>query len=81
MRRGGFDPPVLAQGHFFTKDVIDRFDAVDLALFDAPQGCIEDLECPRHLEADETPADGIDARGWRCIHGRPSIARLAPIAS
>ena len=80
--QGRFDPTVLTQRQLFAQELVECFDAIDRALLDTPQSRIEDLERARHLQADQASADRVDARGWcRAVHGRPSIARLAPIAS
>jgi hypothetical protein len=75
------DPAVLAQAEFLGEKVVDRLDAVDLALLDAAQRGVEHLKRARHLQADQAVADIVDARGCRGeCHGRPVLASCAPIA-
>ena len=50
--------------------------AVDLAALDAAQRDVEDLERPRHLQADQGLLDAVDERGsdLACASSRTSLA-------
>ena len=45
------DAAVLAQGQLLDEELIEGFDAVDLALLDAAEGGVEHLERARHPQA------------------------------
>jgi hypothetical protein len=81
-RERHLDAPVLAHGALFDEQLIERFDAVDLALLDAPQRGVEHLQGARHPERHQAVPDAVDGgrRGVR-DHGRPpATARRSPIA-
>ncbi len=81
--QGRLDPAVLAQAEFLLlgEKIVNRLDAVDLALLDAAQRGVEHLERARHLQADQAVADIVDARECRSErHGRPAFASCSPIA-
>src|SRR5262249_14741888 len=76
-----FDSTVLTQAEFFSEKIVARFDAVDFTLLDAAERGVDDLERARHLQADKTVTDVVNARG--CAgerHGRPTLASCTPIA-
>src|SRR5215207_2932315 len=49
---GRLNPATLAKRELLDEDLIEGADAVDLALLDAPDGGVEDLEGARHPETD-----------------------------
>ena len=67
--------PVLAQGEFLGEKHVDGFERRHLAAFDAAHRGVEDLEGPRHFQADEGALDAIDHGqhdpAWRLIGRLP----------
>ena len=51
------DPAALAGGVFLEQQLIDRVEGGELALLEALQHLVEDLECARHAQADQGVAD------------------------
>src|SRR5439155_23319557 len=56
----GLDAAVFAQHQFLCEQRVDGLDRADLTLLDAPQGDIEDLDGPWHLESDHCLFYAID---------------------
>lgn len=49
----GLDAQVLPDRWFLDEQGVERLNAVDLALFDATEGDVENVECPQHPERHE----------------------------
>lgn len=81
--QGSLDAPVLADRQLLDKQGVERFDAVDFALLDAPEGSVENFERPRHPERHEVLLDAVErGHGGMMVHARsPRLeARRSPIA-
>src|SRR3954468_3346003 len=77
----GLDAPVLAQHQFLREQRIDGLDRGDLALLDATQSDIQDLDGARHLEPDHGLFDALDKRsnniGMHAYRQPPFASRRA----
>ena len=60
-QQGRLDAPALAHRELFEQQVIERLDAVDLALLDAPQRRVEHLQGARHPQADQAFPDALES--------------------
>ena len=56
------DAAVLTQRELLSEQCVDGFDRGHLAAFEAAHGDVEDLDRPRHLQADQGLLDAIDER-------------------
>ncbi len=76
------DAAVLAYGEFFDEELIEGFDAVDLALLDAPEGGVEHFQGSRHSQRHQAVLDAVEGGGSGMDgHGRPpETARRSPMA-
>jgi hypothetical protein len=73
------DPAVLAQAEFLGEQIVDRLDAVDLALLDAAQHGVEHLERARHLQADQAEVSTREDAEVNVMAGpRSRAARRSP---
>ena len=57
------DPPVLAHRSFLDEQLIEGFDAVDLALLNAPQRGVEHFEGAWHPQRHQAVFDAVDGSG------------------
>lgn len=79
----GLHAPVLPDRQLLDEQGVERFDAVDFALLDAPEGSVENFERPRHPERHEVLLDAVErGHGGMMVHARsPRLeARRSPIA-
>jgi hypothetical protein len=79
----GLDPPVLAQGELLAEQRLERLQRGDLATLQPPDGHVQHLQGPRHLQADQRALEPLEQGGGGigAGHGRPSSATTRPIAS
>ena len=75
------DAAVLADCQFLDEQLIEGFDAVDLALLDAPEGGVQDLERAWHSQRDKALLDAVEGgRLGMEGHDRPPAVFVAPTA-
>ena len=77
-------PPVLAQSQFLGEQGIDHLQGAGLAALELTHGLVKDLQCSRHLQANQGSANAVENRGddLQCRgHGcSPWHARRRPTA-
>ena len=73
--QGHLDPAAFAGGVLLEQQLIDRVEGGELALLEALQHPVEDLECARHGQVDQGVADPHAAGGHR--QASPAARRRA----
>ena len=81
-RERRLDAAALANSQLLDQELIEGFDAVDLALLDTAEGGVEHFQGPRHAKRHQAVLDAVEGGGSGMDrHGRsPAMARRSPTA-
>lgn len=81
-RQCGLDAAALANRQILDEELIEGFDAIDLALLDTAERRVEHFQGPRHAKCHQTVLDAVEGGGSGTDrHGRPpATASRSPTA-